>query len=115
MRTGAVYPRGVVLGVLIVVVEYARASMTEIKCPNCGKTSVLPDAQFRDALFQSTWYCNQCTEHSPVKTWSSRPAEKRGAQDPEIVPIAPDENQDTRTVEEKQRDWRDDNLRSEFR
>ena len=112
MRTGAVYPRGVVLGILIVGVEYARASMTEIKCPNCGNTFVLPNAQFRDALFQSTWYCNRCTEHSPVKTWSSRPA---GKPDPEIVPIAPDENQDTRTVEEKQRDWRDDNLRSEFR
>lgn len=89
--------------------------MGGIKCPNCSKVYTLPDTQL-DALLSllPTWYCEKCGQTSPTKAWSCGLMEKRPKGQQDIAPIVPNGKPDTRTVEEKQRDWTDDNLRGMF-
>lgn len=89
--------------------------MARINCPHCRTSHELEDTPVRTPDY--ILWCSGCSIASPLRDWmfyyyDDPSTNKAKATEPKSEPGP---KPDTRTVEEKQRDERDDNLRGVFR
>lgn len=111
--TSVGWPSVVVLAGCIMAASLCKVgkSMTEIKCPHCGRIDELTDSRRNVLQPKSDVFCWSCGINAPLQKWLCARQTTLADAGPEA---ATKPKPDSRTAEEKQRDWLDDNLRSEF-